>query len=214
MSAAVRVRDITPQQWRTGAAAGLGWTFDGLELHIYTLVATPLVVQLLGAVSASDPGVKEKSAYIQAAFLAGWAVGGAFFGRLGDRLGRSRTLALTVLTSVIGRRPAERRILVDAGALALSKDRSTQAVPQDYGFGLALDLNGQPSLGHSLVTRANQEHGVIDLDPGADLPALPIGTKLRIAPNHACLTAAAHDRYYVVDGSTTVQAIWPRVNGW
>ena len=123
-------------------------------------------------------------------------------------------LALTVLTSVIGRRPAERRILVDAGALALSKDRSTQAVPQDYGFGLALDLNGQPSLGHSLVTRANQEHGVIDLDPGADLPALPIGTKLRIAPNHACLTAAAHDRYYVVDGSTTVQAIWPRVNGW
>ena len=123
-------------------------------------------------------------------------------------------LALTVLTSLIGRRPAERRILVDAGALALSKDRSTQAVPQDYGFGLALDLNGQPSLGHSLVTRANQEHGVIDLDPGADLPALPIGTKLRIAPNHACLTAAAHDRYYVVDGSTTVQAIWPRVNGW
>ena len=94
------------------------------------------------------------------------------------------------------------------------EDRSTQAVPQDYGFGLALDLNGQPSLGHSLVTRANQEHGVIDLDPGADLPALPIGTKLRIAPNHACLTAAAHDRYYVVDGSTTVQAIWPRVNGW
>jgi MFS family permease len=98
MTGAVRVRDITPRQWRSGAAAGMGWTFDGLELHIYTLVATPLVVQLLGAASSSDPGVKEKSAYIQAAFLVGWALGGAFFGRLGDRLGRSRTLALTVLT--------------------------------------------------------------------------------------------------------------------
>ena len=123
-------------------------------------------------------------------------------------------LALTVLTSVIGRRPAERRILVDAGALALSKDRSTQAVPHDYGFGLALDINANPTLGQSLVTRANQEHGVIDLDPSADPATMPIGHKLRIAPNHACLTAAAHDRYYVVDGTTTVQAIWPRVNGW
>ncbi len=98
MSGAPRLRDISPGQWRSGAAAGMGWTFDGLELHLYTLVATPLVVQLLGAASASDPGVKEKSAYIQAAFLAGWALGGAFFGRLGDRLGRSHTLALTVLT--------------------------------------------------------------------------------------------------------------------
>ncbi len=89
---------ITALQWRTGIAAWLGWLFDGLELHIYTLVATPLVIELLRVNSASDPTVKEKSAYIQAAFLTGWAVGGAFFGRLGDRLGRSRTLALTVLT--------------------------------------------------------------------------------------------------------------------
>jgi MFS family permease len=92
------VRELSPQQWRSGVAAWLGWLFDGLELHLYTLVATPLVVQLLDAPSAADPAVKEKSAYIQAAFLVGWAVGGAFFGRLGDLLGRSRALALTVLT--------------------------------------------------------------------------------------------------------------------
>ncbi len=94
----VRLRDINPTQWRTAAAAWLGWLFDGLELHLYTLVATPLVIQLLGATSAADPAVKEKSAYIQAAFLVGWALGGAFFGRLGDRIGRSHALALTVLT--------------------------------------------------------------------------------------------------------------------
>lgn len=123
-------------------------------------------------------------------------------------------LALTVLTSVIGRRLAERRIVVDAGAMALSKDRSTEAVPQDFGFGLALDTHGRRSYGLSLVRRANQEHGVIDLDPAISASGFRIGDKLRIAPNHACLTAAAHDRYFVVDGDDTVAEIWPRVNGW
>ncbi len=94
---ATRLSEITPRQWKSGIAAWLGWFFDGLELHLYTLVAGPLVLHLL-ATTASDPQVKQKSAYIQAAFLIGWALGGAFFGRLGDRLGRSRTLALTVLT--------------------------------------------------------------------------------------------------------------------
>src|SRR4051812_17992849 len=95
---ATRLRELTPHQWKSGSAAWLGWMFDGLELHLYTLVATPLVVQLLAVSSATDPQVKEKAAFIQGAFLIGWAVGGAFFGRLGDKLGRSRTLALTVLT--------------------------------------------------------------------------------------------------------------------
>jgi predicted MFS family arabinose efflux permease len=92
------LRELSPQQWKSGLAAWLGWMFDGLELHLYTLVATPLIVQLLHAASSADPAVKEKAAYVQAAFLVGWAVGGAFFGRLGDLLGRSRALALTVLT--------------------------------------------------------------------------------------------------------------------
>ncbi len=98
---ATRLSEITPLQWKSGIAAWLGWLFDGLELHLYTLVATPLVIQLLGAVSSADPAVKEKSAYIQASFLIGWAVGGAFFGRLGDLLGRSRALSLTVLTYAV-----------------------------------------------------------------------------------------------------------------
>ena len=123
-------------------------------------------------------------------------------------------IALTVLTSVIGRRPAESRLLVDAGGLALSKDRSTSAAPIDYHFGLVLDSAGFPSLGGAVVRQAYQEHGVVDCDPTQPFPALPIGGKLRIAPNHACMTAAAHDRYYVVDGTDEVTAIWTRVNGW
>jgi D-serine deaminase-like pyridoxal phosphate-dependent protein len=121
------------------------------------------------------------------------------------------SIALTVLTSVIGRRPG--RLLVDAGGLALSKDRSTADVPKDYGFGLALDLAGQRSHGDAIVRRAYQEHGVIELDPAYPLE-LPVGAKLRIAPNHTCMTAAAHDRFFVVESGDEVVAIWPRVNGW
>ena len=120
-------------------------------------------------------------------------------------------IALTVLTSVIGRRPG--RLLVDAGGLALSKDRSTADAPKDYGFGLVLDIAGKRSHGDAIIRRAYQEHGVVEADPAQPFD-LPIGAKLRIAPNHTCMTAAAHDRYYVVEGSDEVVAIWSRVNGW
>ena len=123
-------------------------------------------------------------------------------------------IALTVLTSVIGRRPSERRLLVDAGGLALSKDHSTADAPIDYGYGLVLDRAGAPALGGSVISRAYQEHGLVELDPSQPYPDLPIGAKLRVVPNHACMTAAAHDRYYVVDGTEEVVAIWTRVNGW
>ena len=116
--------------------------------------------------------------------------------------------------SVIGRRLAANRILVAAGAMALSKDRSTEATGHAAGFGLVLDTLGRRSYGHSVVRRANQEHGIIDLDPTIAASSFKVGDKLRIAPNHACLTAAAHDRYFVVDGDETVVEIWPRVNGW
>ena len=95
---ASHLRELSPQQWKSGIAAWLGWLFDGLELHLYTLVAAPFVMQLLHTTDASNPAIKEKSAYIQAAFLIGWALGGAFFGRLGDLIGRSRALALTIIT--------------------------------------------------------------------------------------------------------------------
>jgi D-serine deaminase-like pyridoxal phosphate-dependent protein len=123
-------------------------------------------------------------------------------------------IACTVLASVIGRRRAERRLLVDAGGLALSKDRSTEAAPHDWGFGHLRDLAGHDGYGRAIVRRANQEHGIVDLDPDLPEPSLAIGDKVRIAPNHICMTAAAYDRYFVVDGDDTVVAMWPRVNGW
>src|SRR6516162_1422057 len=93
-----RLGDLSAHQWKSGAAAWLGWLFDGLDMHLYVLVAAPFVTELLGAASAKDPEVGYYSSWIQAAFLIGWALGGGFFGRVGDRLGRSRALMLTILT--------------------------------------------------------------------------------------------------------------------
>lgn len=124
------------------------------------------------------------------------------------------SIAVTVLASVIGRRPAENRIVIDAGGMALSKDRATESAPHDFKFGLVLDLHGRRSLGRSLVSRANQEHGIVDLDPALAIPPFRVGERVRVAPNHTCMTSAAHDRYYVVDGSDEVVAIWPRISGW
>jgi len=128
--------------------------------------------------------------------------------------GAPADMAVTVLTSVIGRRAAENCVVVDAGGMALSKDRSTAAAPRDWGFGLVLDLEGRTSLGEAVVERANQEHGMVTAPTPLPLDRLAVGTRLRIAPNHVCMTAAAYDRYHVVDGGTAVIDVWHRVNGW
>lgn len=91
-----RLRELSPQQWKSGIAAWLGWLFDGLDMHLYTLVALPFVAQLLDTDDMQQAGYY--GSWIQAAFLLGWALGGGFFGRIGDRLGRARALMLTILT--------------------------------------------------------------------------------------------------------------------
>jgi MFS family permease len=92
------LRDLTPQQWKSGIAAWLGWLFDGLDMHLYVLVASPFVAELIGVADTRHEDVGRYASWIQAAFLVGWALGGGFFGRIGDRIGRSRALSLTILT--------------------------------------------------------------------------------------------------------------------
>ena len=102
----------------------------------------------------------------------------------------------------------------DAGGLALSKDRSTAELPDDSGYGLVCDAaTGRPFPGLRVRT-ANQEHGFVASDRPIAFDAFPIGAKVRVLPNHACMTAAAYDTYNVVDGDTEVVASWSRCNGW
>lgn len=125
-------------------------------------------------------------------------------------------IALSVLATVIGHQSDKGWVLVDAGWMAMSRDRGTADQEVDQGYGLVCDLAGHP-LQALIMIQANQEHGVIGVRPGSTetLPDLPIGTRLRILPNHACATGAQHDRYNVVRGaSDAVEAEWPRFSGW
>jgi MFS family permease len=92
------LRDLSAHQWKSGIAAWLGWLFDGLDMHLYVLVAAPFVAELIAVKDTRNELVGWYSSWIQAAFLLGWALGGGFFGRLGDLIGRSRALSLTILT--------------------------------------------------------------------------------------------------------------------
>ena len=123
-------------------------------------------------------------------------------------------IAVTVLSAVTSRKMDRNAVLIDAGGIALSKDRSTQAAPRDLGFGVMLDRLGKWRFGEAIVTRTHQEHGEVRGAGPLPFAELPVGALVRVAPNHTCLTVAAHDRYYVVDGGDEVIAVWDRVNGW
>lgn len=124
-------------------------------------------------------------------------------------------LALSVLTTVIGHQTAKGWTMIDAGWMALSRDRGTAAQEVDQGYGLVCDEDGRvlPDL---IVSSANQEHGIVSVRPGsaAAMPELPVGTRLRILPNHACATAAQHDRYTVLPQDGSAPQTWSRFGGW
>ena len=124
-------------------------------------------------------------------------------------------IAVSVLAAVIGHRRERNQLLIDAGALALSKDLNTRSLPpaQHTGYGAVATLDGARIPGLT-VGGVSQEHGQIASTAPIDFEKFPVGTRLRILPNHSCLTAAAYDRYHVLDGGSEVVAIWTRTNGW
>lgn len=125
-------------------------------------------------------------------------------------------IALSVLTTVIGHQKEKGWIITDAGWMAMSRDRGTAAQKVDQGYGLVCDEAGNP-LKDLIVLKTNQEHGIIASRPGSDaqLPDCPLGTRLRILPNHACATSAQYDHYNVVPpGPEAPLKTWRRFGGW
>jgi D-serine deaminase-like pyridoxal phosphate-dependent protein len=124
-------------------------------------------------------------------------------------------IALSVLATVIGHQADKGWALTDAGWMALSRDRGTAKQKLDQGYGLVCDAAGTPIEG-LIVADANQEHGIVAHRSGDPrrLPALPVGTLLRILPNHACATGAQHERYQVLGDAGRIDAAWERFSGW
>lgn len=124
-------------------------------------------------------------------------------------------IAISVLATVVGHQRNRGWTLVDAGWLAMSRDRGTTNQPVDHGYGLVLAEDGTV-LAEYRVAAAMQEHGIIQPRSGRpeDILDLPVGSRVRILPNHACATAAAHECYHVIDGDGQVRAQWPIFRGW
>lgn len=128
-------------------------------------------------------------------------------------------IAVSVLATVIGHHRDAGHLLIDAGALALSKDVSASEFTKDVGYGLACDAQGTPLPG-LYVADVHQEHGFVRNAAGT-LPfdRFPIGSRLRILPNHACMTVAPYAEYHVVDrthgGSQPASLLgWQKTSGW
>ncbi len=126
-----------------------------------------------------------------------------------------KDIALSVLTTVIGHQRERQWTIIDSGWMALSSDRGTASQPVDQYYGLVCDVRGEP-IGDLVVLKVNQEHGVVAVRPGSGSAPmeLPVGTRLRVLPNHACATAAQHNKYEIVEACMEVTETWPRFGGW
>lgn len=92
-------RELSSYQWFVFLVASLGWLFDTMDQQLFNLARKPAVTQLLaGASPASPSDVAYYSGVTTCIFMLGWATGGIFFGILGDKVGRARTMMLTILT--------------------------------------------------------------------------------------------------------------------
>lgn len=190
------------EQERAGAVrAAQRLRAAGFECPVVSVGSTPT------ALSAQDlEGVTEVRAGVY-----------VFFDLVMHNVGVCSTddIALSVLTTVIGHQEEKGWAIVDAGWMAMSRDRGTQNQQRDFGLGQVCTEDGTIVEGY-LISSANQEHGIVSRSGEPDqniAQRFPIGTRLRILPNHACATGAQHPVYQAVqaDGTTSV---WPRFYGW
>jgi D-serine deaminase-like pyridoxal phosphate-dependent protein len=192
--------DIAERERAGAAAAAERLRSAGFEIQIVSVGSTPTVhyARSLEGVTEARVGVYAFGDLVQAEL-----------GTCGID-----DIAISVLASVIGHSREHGRVLVDAGFLALSRDRGTADFPVDWGYGAVCDA-ADKLIDGVRVDSTNQEHGIITATSGElDWSRFPIGGRARILPNHACATAAAYDRYFVTDGDGRVADLWERVNGW
>jgi D-serine deaminase-like pyridoxal phosphate-dependent protein len=125
---------------------------------------------------------------------------------------RPEDCALSVLATVISHQPGASHVVVDAGALALSKDLGPPDPARERGYGpLLVGLAGHDIEPDLQVRSVTQEHGVVAGPSPSDVGGrLAVGEKVRVLANHSCLAAALHDTYVVVRGEEVVDRwrIW------
>jgi D-serine deaminase-like pyridoxal phosphate-dependent protein len=119
--------------------------------------------------------------------------------------------ALTVLSAVIHKDSSRRKLVIDAGAIALSKDRGPVGLDPACGYGHVLDIEGNET--GMRVTGLSQEHGEIEAGERGEFERIKVGDRVRILANHSCLTAAQHSHYNVMENDEIVDR-WEIHRGW
>lgn len=133
--------------------------------------------------------------------------------QLSRKVCRIEDIAVSVLASVIGHNRDGCSLILDAGALAMSKDIGANKYLPDAGYGYVCDARTAQRLGKLSVDVVHQEHGTVTVGDEAWFARLPVGSLVRVLPNHACITCAGYEVFDVVRGEQVV-ARFPRVNGW
>ncbi len=193
------IRQVAEQERRGIVAAATVLREAGLPCPVVSAGSTPTArfAADLSGVTEMRPGV-----YV-------------FYDRFQESIGvcTQDDLALSVLSTVIGHNRHRGHLLIDAGALALSKDTGRTGLQGEPNYGqvcAAADLRLFDGL---VVQRVSQEHGEIPVSGADCFDALPVGAQVRVLPNHACITAAAYKHYHLVDNGA-ITAVWKRTGGW
>ncbi len=119
--------------------------------------------------------------------------------------------SLTVLAAVVHKDGARRKLVVDAGGIALSKDRGPIGLDPLCGYGRVLGLDGNDT--GMLVTSVSQEHGEVRADASSRFDKFSVGDRVRILANHSCMTAAQHTHFNVFENGEIVDR-WEIHRGW
>jgi MFS family permease len=135
-------RELTRYHWFVLVVASLGWLFDTMDQQLFNLARKPAITALLQT-EPSDPRVSEFGGYTTSIFIMGWALGGLIFGILGDRIGRVKTMVLTILLYSIF-----------TGLSALSLGVMDFAL---YRFLTGLGVGGEFAVGVALVAETMPE---------------------------------------------------------
>jgi MFS family permease len=134
---------LTGYHYLVLVVASMGWMFDTMDQWLYVLARQPALQELLGA-GATSADVASKSGVVQAIFIAGWATGGFLFGMVGDRLGRTMTMAITVLIYAIF-----------TGMSGLAQSWEAFAA---YRFLTGLGIGGEFAAGAALIAETFPDH--------------------------------------------------------
>jgi D-serine deaminase-like pyridoxal phosphate-dependent protein len=187
----------TERDTAVGAAAAL--RAAGLPCEIVSIGSTPTVLH-----ADHLRGVTE----VRAGIYMVWDLA-----QLSRNMCAFDDIAVSVLAAVIGHNRAGRALILDAGALALSKDIGANRHLPDAGYGYVCDARTMARLGKLSVNGVHQEHGTVTVDDEAWFARLPVGSVVRVLPNHACITCAGYEAFEAVRGTALVGR-FPRVNGW